>query len=46
MANFGVPELLIISLILVFMFGSRKIPEFIKGMGQGIKEYRKAVSRK
>ena len=40
--NFGTTELLIIALILVLLFGGKKIPEFIRGVGDAIKEYRKA----
>ncbi len=34
--------LLILALILIF-FGARKIPELAKGLGQGIKEFKKAT---
>ena len=42
MRNLGATELIIIALILIFLFGGRKIPEFIKGVGQAIREFRKA----
>ncbi|MEK7526673.1 MAG: twin-arginine translocase TatA/TatE family subunit [Patescibacteria group bacterium] len=38
----GATELLIIAAILVLLFGGRKIPELIKGLGQAIKEFKKA----
>ncbi len=41
--NIGGTELLIIALILVLLFGGKKIPEFIRGMGQAVKEFKKAV---
>ena len=41
--NFGTTELLIIAFILIFLFGSKKLPDFIKGIGEAIKEFRKAV---
>jgi sec-independent protein translocase protein TatA len=40
--NIGTPEIIIIGLILVVLFGSKKIPEFMKGIGQAIKEFRGA----
>jgi len=42
MRNLGVTELIIIALIILFLFGGRKLPEFIKGVGDAIREFRKA----
>ncbi len=39
----GVQELIIILLIVVVMFGSKRIPEIMAGLGQGIKSFKKAV---
>jgi sec-independent protein translocase protein TatA len=44
MFGLGTPELLIIGLALVLMFGARKIPELMRGLGSGIKEFKKASS--
>lgn len=35
-------EIVLIAVALVILFGARKIPEFAKGLGQGIKEFKKA----
>ena len=35
-------HLLLILLIVVLLFGGRKIPELMKGLGQGMKEFKKA----
>jgi len=35
-------ELIVIILVLVLLFGGRKIPELMKGLGQGLKEFKKA----
>jgi sec-independent protein translocase protein TatA len=42
MGNFGITEILIILVIVVLLFGGRKIPELMKGLGSGIKEFKKA----
>lgn len=40
---FGPTEIIIIVLIVVLLFGGRKIPELMRGIGQGMKEFRKAT---
>ncbi|MCX6335504.1 MAG: twin-arginine translocase TatA/TatE family subunit [Bacteroidia bacterium] len=42
MANFGITEILLILAVVVLLFGARKIPELMKGIGTGIKEFKKA----
>jgi sec-independent protein translocase protein TatA len=41
--NIGGPELLLILLVIFLFFGAKKIPEIAKGLGQGIREFRKAT---
>ena len=43
MAIPSVPELLIILAIVVLLFGAKKIPDLAKGLGSGIKNFKKAV---
>ena len=43
MFNLGVPELLIIAVILLFLFGGRRLPEMGKGIGEGIKNLKKSL---
>ncbi len=38
----GAPEIIIILIIVILLFGGRKIPELMKGIGQGMKEFKKA----
>lgn len=38
----GVPELVIILVILLVLFGGAKLPSLAKGLGQSIKEFKKA----
>lgn len=42
MGNFGVTEIILILLVVVLLFGGRKIPELMKGLGQGIRDFKKA----
>ncbi len=39
----SMPELLIILAIVVLLFGAKKIPELAKGMGSGIRNFKKAM---
>ncbi|KKU03234.1 MAG: Sec-independent protein translocase protein TatA [Candidatus Woesebacteria bacterium GW2011_GWD1_47_21] len=41
--NLGTPELIIIALIVILLFGGKKIPEFIKGIGQAMNEFKKGA---
>lgn len=38
-------EILIIVGIIVLLFGAKKIPELMRGMGRGVKEFKDAVSK-
>jgi len=40
----GGQEILIILLVVLIFFGGKKIPELMKGLGKGMREYKKAVS--
>jgi len=42
MGNFGATEIILILLVVVLLFGGKKIPELMKGIGQGMKEFKKA----
>ena len=39
----GGKEILVIAVIIVLLFGGKKIPELMKGIGSGIKEFKKSV---
>ena len=43
MSNIGTTELLLIAVVLMFLFGGKKLPELARGIGQSIKEVRSAV---
>lgn len=41
--NFGFWEILIVLLVLLLLFGGKKIPELMKGLGQGISNFKKGI---
>ncbi len=43
MPNLGPTELIIILLIVVLLFGAKKIPEIAKGLGKGIRDFKGAM---
>jgi len=42
MGKIGLTEIILILLVVVLLFGGRKIPELMKGIGQEMKEFKKA----
>lgn len=40
----GLPEIIVIVLIVLLLFGARRIPEVMRSLGQGLKEFKKATS--
>jgi sec-independent protein translocase protein TatA len=40
--SLGPTEIILIVVVVVLLFGGRKIPELMKGLGQGMKEFKKA----
>ena len=43
MGRIGLQELLVIALIVLVLFGGSRIPTLMRGLGQGIKEFRKEL---
>ena len=43
LGSIGGPELFLILLIILVFFGAKKIPEIAKGIGEGVREFRKAA---
>lgn len=42
--NFGMTEVLIIALIIIFLFGAKKLPELAKSIGSSVKSFKKGIS--
>lgn len=43
MFGLGTPELLLIVFIVVLLFGAKKIPELMKGVGKGVKSFKEGL---
>ena len=41
--SIGLPELIVILVVAVLLFGGKKIPELAKGLGEGIKNFKNAM---
>ena len=39
----GMPEILLIALFILLIFGGKKIPELMRGMGKGLSEFKKGM---
>lgn len=44
MGSIGMQELILIFLVVLLLFGSKRLPELAKGLGQGIREFKKAAN--
>ena len=42
--SFGWPEILIIALVILLLFGGTKIPELMKGLGKGVKSFKEGMN--
>lgn len=44
LGNIGVTEIIIIALIVLLLFGGKKIPELMKGIGKGVKSFKEGIN--
>ena len=42
MGRIGMPEILVVLVVVLLLFGGKKIPELMKGLGSGVNEFKKA----
>ena len=42
--SLGAPEILLIFLLILLLFGARRIPEIAQGLGKGIREFKKSMN--
>ena len=40
----GTPEIIIIALVVLLLFGGKKIPELMKGIGKGVKSFKQGMN--
>jgi sec-independent protein translocase protein TatA len=43
MFGLGLPELVIVLVVVFFLFGAKRIPELASGLGEGIRSFKKAM---
>ena len=43
--SIGMPELLIILLVVLLLFGAKRLPELARGLGKGIREFKSATKQ-
>ncbi|MCM8800883.1 MAG: twin-arginine translocase TatA/TatE family subunit [Candidatus Omnitrophica bacterium] len=46
MGRIGLPELLVILVIILLLFGANRIPQIARSIAEGIKEFKKAITGK
>lgn len=43
-SNLGTSEIIIIALIVLLLFGGKKIPELMRGLGKGVNQFKKGMN--
>ncbi|MBR3432865.1 MAG: twin-arginine translocase TatA/TatE family subunit [Bacteroidaceae bacterium] len=44
LGNIGMPELIILALVVLLLFGGKKIPELMGGIGKGVRSFKKGMN--
>ena len=44
MFGLGTPEIILVAIVILVLFGAKRIPELMQGIGKGVKEFKKAAS--
>lgn len=44
LGGLGLPEILVIALVVLLLFGGRKIPELMRGIGRGVRSFREGMN--
>ena len=42
--NLGAPEILLIALVVLLLFGGKKIPELMRGIGKGVRSFKEGIN--
>ena len=43
MGRLGMPEIILIALVVILLFGAKKLPDFARAIGEAIKEFKKSI---
>ena len=43
--SFGLPEIILILLAVIILFGGKKIPELARGLGKSLSEFKKGINK-
>jgi len=43
LGSLGMPEIVVIAIIVLLLFGGKKIPELMKGLGKGVKSFKEGM---
>ena len=44
LGNIGAGEIILIALIVILLFGAKKIPELMKGLGKGVRSFKEGIN--
>ena len=44
LGGFGTGEILLVVLVILLLFGGKKLPELMRGMGRGVREFKDAIA--
>lgn len=44
LGNFGTSEIIILALVILLLFGGKKIPELMRGLGKGVKSFKQGMN--
>ncbi len=44
MFNLGLPEIIILGVVALLLFGPKRLPELAKGLGKGLRDFKKAIA--
>ncbi|MBO8466421.1 MAG: twin-arginine translocase TatA/TatE family subunit [Bacteroidetes bacterium] len=44
LGNIGAGEIILIALVVILLFGAKKIPELMKGIGKGVRSFKEGIN--
>lgn len=43
LSNIGTTEIVVVAVVILILFGGQKIPEFVRSMGEAVREFRRSI---